>query len=112
MSPVSRLPGAQRQDCSSGLSGCPVVGVDPSYECPQWRFLQGRGEQYVNSSSGGAFNLLHAATFPDNAFPSHVDEMPHSRRDIVLYYRSYDELALMDDGREKMKAICKEHGLI
>lgn len=95
---------------------CPVVGVDPSYENPQWRFLQGRGELYVNNRGGGAFNVFEAATFPDSAFPIYVHERPHSRRDIVLavakalYYRSYDELALMDDDREKMKAICKEHG--
>jgi hypothetical protein len=27
-----------------------------------------------------------------------------------LYYRSYDKLALIGDDRERMKAICKEHG--
>jgi hypothetical protein len=96
--------------------GCPVVGVDPSYENPQWRFLQGRGELYLNNRDGGAFNVFHAATFPDGAYPIYVHERPHSRRDIVLavakalYYRSYDELSLMDGDRERMKAICKEHG--
>ncbi|MBA4214736.1 MAG: hypothetical protein C0449_16815 [Polaromonas sp.] len=96
--------------------GCPVVGVDPSYENPQWRFLQGRGELYLNNRDGGAFNVFHAATFPDSAYPIYVHERPHSRRDIVLavakalYYRSYDELSLMDDDREQMKVICKQHG--
>lgn len=96
--------------------GCPVVGVDPSYENPQWRFLQGRGELYLNNRDGGAFNLFHAATFPDSAYPVYVHERPHSRRDIVLavakalYYRSYDELSLRDDDRERMKAVCKQHG--
>ena len=96
--------------------GCSVVGVEPSYENAQWRFLQGRGELYVNNHGGGAFNLFHAATFPDSAFPIYVHERPHSRWDIVLavakalYYRSYDELALTDSDREKMKAICKAHG--
>ena len=88
--------------------GCPVVGVDPSYENPQWRFLQGRGELYVNTRNGGAFNLFETAQFPDDAYPMYVHERPHSRRDIVLevakalYYRSYDELSLSDDGREQM----------
>ena len=96
--------------------GCPVVGVDPSYENPQWRFLQGRGELYLNNRDGGAFNLFHAATFPDSAYPIYVHERPHSRRDIVLavakalYYRSYDELSLTGDDREHIKAICKQHG--
>jgi hypothetical protein len=96
--------------------GCPVVGVDPSYENPQWRFLQGRGELCLNNRDGGAFNVFHAATFPDSAFPIYVHERPHSRRDIVLavakalYYRSYDEMSLMDDDRDRMKAICREHG--
>lgn len=96
--------------------GCPVVGVDPSYENPQWRFLQGRGELYLNNRDGGAFNVFHAATFPESAYPIYVHERPHSRRDIVLavakalYYRTYDEMSLMDDDRERMKTICKEHG--
>jgi hypothetical protein len=70
----------------------------------------------MNNSDGGAFNVFHAATFPDSAFPIFVHERPHSRRDIVLavakslYYRSYDKLALIGDDRERMKAICKEHG--
>ena len=93
-----------------------MVGVDPSYESPQWRFLQGRGELYLNNRDGGAFNVFHAATFPDSAYPIYVHGRPHSRRDIVLavakalYHRSYDELSLMDDDRERMKAICKQHG--
>jgi hypothetical protein len=96
--------------------GCPVVGVDPSYENPQWRFLQGRGELCLNNRGGGAFNLFHAARFPDSAFPIYVHETPHSRRDIVLavakalYYRSYDELALIDNDRETLKVICLEQG--
>lgn len=96
--------------------GCPVVGVNPSYENPQWRFLQGRGELYLNNRDGSAFNIFNAATFPDSHFPIYVHDYPHSRRDIVLavakalHYGSYDKLALMDNDREKMKAICKEHG--
>jgi hypothetical protein len=96
--------------------GCPVVGVDPSYESPQWRFLQGRGELYMNNRGGRAFNVFHAATFPDSAFPIYVNQRPHYRRDIVLavakalHHRSYDGLALSNGDREKMKAICKEHG--
>lgn len=96
--------------------GCPVVGVDPSYESPQWRFLQGRGELYLNHRRGGAFNVFDAAEFPDSSYPIYVHERPHSRRDIVLavakalYHRSYDELSLLDDDREHMKAICKQHG--
>ena len=96
--------------------GCPVVGIDPSYENPQWRFLQGRGELYANTRNGGAFNLFEAAQFPDEAYPVYIHERPHSRSAIVLavakalYNRSYDELMLSDDRREQMKAICKEHG--
>ena len=96
--------------------GCPVVGVDPSYENPQWRFLQGRGELYANNRNGGAFNLFEAARFPDDAYPIYVHERPHTRRDSViavakaLYYRSYNELSLSDDHRKQMMAICKQHG--
>lgn len=96
--------------------GCPVVGVDPSYENPQWRFLQGRGELFLNNRNGGAFNVFHAATFPDSAYPIYVHGRPQSRRDIVLavakalYYRTYDEMSLTDDERDRMRAICKEHG--
>lgn len=95
--------------------GCPVVGVDPSYENPQWRFLQGRGELYMNTRDGGAFNLFEAARFPDAAYPMYIHERPHSRKDIVLavakalFYRS-SELSLSDDDRKQMKVICKQHG--
>jgi hypothetical protein len=96
--------------------GCPVVGVDPSYENPQWRFLQGRGELYLNNLDGGAFNVFHAAEFPDSAYPIYVHERPQSRRDIVLavakalYYRTYDELSLSRGDRERLKGVCKQHG--
>ena len=46
----------------------------------------------------------------------YIHERPHSRKDIVLavakalYYRSYDELSLSDDDRERMMVICKQHG--
>jgi len=96
--------------------GCPVVGVDPSYENPQWRFLQGRGELYLNNRNGGAFNVFHAAEFPDSAYPIYVHQRPQSRRDIVLavakalYYRTYDELSLSRGDQERLKALCKRHG--
>lgn len=96
--------------------GCPVVGVDPSYENPQWRFLQGRGELYVNTRNGGAFNLFEAARFPDDAYPMYIHERPHSRKEIVLavakalYYRTYNEMSLPDNDRILMKSICKQHG--
>lgn len=96
--------------------GCPVVGVDPPYENPQWRFLQGRGELYANTRDGGAFNLFEAAQLPDSAYPMYIHERPHNRKDIVLavakalYHRSYDELSLSDDDREQMTVICKQHG--
>jgi hypothetical protein len=95
---------------------CPVVGVDPSYENPQWRFLQGRGELYVNTSDGPAFNLFEAAKFPEKAFPMYIDDRPHTRKDILLavakaiFYGSYERLSLSDDNREQMKALCKEYG--
>ncbi|MGN7875925.1 toll/interleukin-1 receptor domain-containing protein [Roseateles sp. 22389] len=96
--------------------GCPVVGVNPSYEDPQWRFLQGRGELYANHSDGSAFNLFEAALFPDNHFPIYVHERPHSRKDILLavakavFYGSYEKLSLSDEKREQMKALCKDFG--
>lgn len=96
--------------------GCPVVGVDPSYENPQWRFLQGRGELYINTRNGGAFNLFEATQFPDDAFPMYIHERPHSRKDIVLavakalYYGTYDELSLSNQKRAQMKIMCKQHG--
>lgn len=96
--------------------GCPVVGVDPSYENPQWRFLQGLGELHANTRNGSAFNLFEAARFPDGAYPIYIHERPHSRKDIALavaralYYRNNDELSLSDDDREQMKVICKQHG--
>ncbi|WP_375575543.1 toll/interleukin-1 receptor domain-containing protein [Paracidovorax oryzae] len=96
--------------------GCPIVGVDPSYENPQWRFLQGRGELYVNSRRGPAFNLFEAVQLPDDAYPMYINGSPQSRKDIVLavakalFYGSYEERSLSGDRREQMKAICKQHG--
>lgn len=58
--------------------GCPTRGISPSYENPQWRFLQGCGELYANREDGGVFNLFEAAEFPDNHFPLYVHNRPHS----------------------------------
>lgn len=59
--------------------GCPVVGVESPYENPQWRFLQGLGELYVNTQNGCAFNLFEAARFPDDMYPIYVHGRPQSR---------------------------------
>lgn len=96
--------------------GCPVRGIAPSYENPQWRFLQGRGELYSNTEAGGAFNLFEAAEFPDKSYPLYVHDKPHTRKEITLKvarsldYGSHDELRLTTGQRERMIKLCNEYG--
>jgi len=96
--------------------GCPIRGVTPIYENPQWRFLQGCGELIANTEDGGAFNLFEAAEFPDNHFPIYIHNKPRTRQEIVLavakalYYGNPDVIPLTEDRRERMKNICKRHG--
>lgn len=94
----------------------PIRGVTPSYENPQWRFLQGRGELLVNNIDGGAFNIFEAAEFPDNHFPLYIYERLYTRRDIVievtkaLFYGSYDDMWLSADRKERLVALCRSFG--
>jgi hypothetical protein len=96
--------------------GAPTRGVAPSYENPQWRFLQGRGELYANSEDGGAFNLFEAAEFPDDQYPLFVHDRLHSKKEIVLavaktlYYGSYDTARLSKERRKRMVKLCREFG--
>ncbi|WP_429201230.1 toll/interleukin-1 receptor domain-containing protein [Aeromonas veronii] len=105
-----------RQIADIIYQGCPVRGVTPSYENPQWRFLQGCGELLVNTENGGAFNLFEAAEFPDEHFPLYIYNQPRSRNDIVLavakalYYDNQDVIPLSEEHRKKMKDICRNHG--
>lgn len=96
--------------------GCPVRGVAPPYENPQWRFLQGRGELYANTTDGGAFNLFEAAEFEDSQYPLFVYDKPRSRKEIVLAvakalsYGSYDKVSLPKEQRKRMIKLCKKYG--
>lgn len=96
--------------------GCPVRGISPCYENPQWRFLQGRGELFANTANGGAFNLFEAAEFPDTYYPLYVYDKPHSRKEIILevvkalYYGSHDEIRLVTGQRERLIELCKAYG--
>lgn len=64
----------------------PTVGVNPSYENPQYRFLMGKGELFMNNQDGGAFHLFEAAEFPDEAFPLYVYDRPYKKK------KSYSQL--------------------
>ena len=94
----------------------PTRGVTPSYENPQWRFLQGRGELFANRQDGGAFNLFEAAEFPENYFPLYVNDRQYTKKEIifevakVLFYGSHDEIRLATGQRDRMLKLCKEHG--
>lgn len=96
--------------------GCPLRGVTPCYENPQWRFLQGCGELLVNTEDGGAFNLFDAAEFPDKHFPLYVYGRLYTREEIVLavakalYYKNPDVIPLTEEVCTKMKNICKKYG--
>ena len=96
--------------------GCPLRGISPIYENPQWRFLQGCGELCANSEDGGAFNLFEAAEFPDNHFPMYVHNRPHTRKEIVLavakalYYGNPDVIPITEERRVRMKHLCKSNG--
>lgn len=96
--------------------GCPTRGISPSYENPQWRFLQGCGELYANREDGGAFNLFEAAEFPDDHFPLYVNNKPHSRKEIVLavakalYYGNSNVIPISGATRNRMKVVCKAYG--
>lgn len=95
---------------------CSARGVNPSYENPQWRFLQGCGELLINNENGPAFNLFEAAEFPDTHFPLYVHNRPYSRQEIVLavakalHYGNPDVVQLLDDHKERMKQLCKKYG--
>lgn len=96
--------------------GAPTRGIAPSYENPQWRFLQGRGELYANREDGGAFNLFEAAEFPDEYYPLYVHDRLHSKKDIVLavakalHYGSYERASLSQERRARMIKLCQEFG--
>jgi len=96
--------------------GCPIRGVTPIYENPQWRFLQGCGELLANNEDGGAFNLFEAAEFPDDHFPLYIHNRPHTRQEIVLavakalYYGNPDVIPLTEERRDRMNNLCKRHG--
>ena len=95
---------------------CPVRGIAPCYENPQWRFLQGRGELFANTEDGGAFNLFEAAEFPDKHYPLYVYDKPYTKNEIILdvakalYYDSHDEIRLATGQRDRMIKLCKEYG--
>lgn len=96
--------------------GAPTRGVAPSYENPQWRFLQGRGELYANKEDGGAFNLFEAAEFPDELYPLYVHDRLHSKNDIVLavakalFHGSYEPASLSEERRKRLVQLCKQFG--
>ncbi|MEW8074123.1 MAG: toll/interleukin-1 receptor domain-containing protein [Candidatus Thiodiazotropha sp.] len=96
--------------------GCPLRGITPCYENPQWRFLQGCGELVANNEDGGAFNLFEAAEFPDSDFPLYVYNRPHSRKEIILavakalYYGNPDVIPISEDRQNRMKKLCKSFG--
>jgi hypothetical protein len=91
----------------------PIRGVTPSYENPQWRFLQGRGELLANSDTGGAFNIFEAAEFPDKDFPLYIYGRLYSKKDIIIeiakiiVYQSYN---LSSERRDRMVRLCKDYG--
>ena len=94
----------------------PIRGVTPSYENPQWRFLQGRGELLANSVNGGAFNIFEAAEFPDEDFPLYIYDRLYSKKDIVIeiakiiVYRSHDDMRVSDERWDRMVKLCKSYG--
>ena len=95
--------------------GCPTVGIAPSYENPQWRFLCGQGE-LAKSLNGGAFNLYEAAEFPDEAFPLYVYDRPYSKKEIVLrvagvlHYKNPDAIPITSDRKKRLLKLCKDYG--
>lgn len=95
---------------------CPLRGITPIYENPQWRFLQGCGELLANKEDGRAFHLFEAAEFPDDHFPLYVYNRPHSRAEIVLavakalYYGNPDVIQITVAERARMKKLCNEYG--
>jgi len=95
---------------------CPLRGITPIYENPQWRFLQGCGELLANKRDGGAFHLFDAAEFLDDHFPLYVYNRPHSRSEIILavakalYYGNPDVIPITAVKRARMKKLCKEYG--
>jgi len=94
----------------------PIRGVAPSYEDPQWRFLQGRAELLVNSAGGPAFNIFEAAEFPDSDFPLHIHGMCYSKQDIVIaltkvmFYKSHDKMRVDKQQWKRLIKLCKEYG--
>lgn len=94
----------------------PVRGVVPSFEDPQWRFLKGCGELYVNHDGGPVFNLFEAAEFPNKNYPLYIDNRLYTKKQIVLevakalFYRSYDDFRLAIGQKERMTRLCKEYG--
>ncbi len=94
----------------------PIVGVTPSYENPQWRFLQGRGELFVNSTDGPAFNIFEAAEFPDSNFPLYIHGTCYSKKDIivsltkVMYYKSHDKMRVDSERWKRLLKLCMEYG--
>jgi TIR domain len=96
--------------------GCPLRGITPCYENPQWRFLQGCGELVANNEDGRTFNLFEAAEFPDSYYPLYVYNRPHNREKIVLavakalYYGNPDVIPISEDRRNRMKNLCKSYG--
>lgn len=96
--------------------GAPLRGITPSYENPQWRFLQGCGELHANSQDGSVFNLFEAVEFPDKYFPIYAHDRLYTRKELilkvasVLYYNNADSIQLTEDQRNNMKKLCLNYG--
>ena len=72
---------------------------------------------YFSGPRGNPWDyVFRAAEFSDSDFPLYIYERLYSRRDIVievakvLSYRSYDEIRLTDEQRERLIMLCKSFG--
>ncbi|SDH89798.1 toll/interleukin-1 receptor domain-containing protein [Janthinobacterium sp. YR213] len=96
--------------------GSPTVGVSPSYENPQWRFLQGQGELFANTDRGRCFNIYEAAEFTDDQFPLYVHDKLYSKEEIILgvaavfHYSNPDAIPITTDRKKRLLKLCKDHG--
>lgn len=91
-------------------------GIAPCWECPYWRFTQGRGELNLNTQNGGTFHLFEALEFPDKDFPMYINGTRYTKDDLMFLAASAlagqnpETMLCVGLQYDRLKALCQKHG--
>lgn len=99
--------------------GLQTRGIAPSYESPQFRFLQGRGELKLGHIDGPAFNIFEAVLqFKEDEYPLVIEGETFSKEMLIWYVAEalagneyYIKSIIGEKKFEKVWKFCKEFGI-